>query len=188
MELAFGIISKSLASVIKKTLKHPKADEEKRSLFQKKINEYHKSGLEVCYLDESGHALDMPRTHGYAEKGNRCFGLDSWGAKGRVNVIGALIGNLLFAVGLFNCSIDSVVFGTWVKEFLLPGLSKPTVIVMDNAAFHKNEALLNIIKSRGHIVEFLPPYSPDLNPIEHKWAEKKAFRRRHRCSVEACYM
>jgi transposase len=56
----------------------------------------------------------------------------------------------------------------------LPNLSKPTVIVMDNASFHKNEALLELIKAKGHIVEFLPPYSPDLNPIEHKWAEKKA--------------
>ncbi len=129
----------------------------------------------------------MPRTHGYAEKGKRCFGIHDWGAKGRVNVIGALIGTLLFGVGLFNCSVDSTVFGTWVREFLLPGLTSQTVIVMDNATFHKSEAILNMIKAQGHIVEFLPPYSPDLNPIEHKWAEKKAFRRKYRCSVEECY-
>lgn len=55
---------------------------------------------------------------------------------------------------------------------------------MDNATFHKNEATLSLIKTRGHIVEFLPPYSPDLNNIEHKWAEKKAFRRKYRYSVE----
>jgi transposase len=126
----------------------------------------------------------MPRTHGYAEKGKRCFGLHDWGAKGRVNVIGALIGGLLFAVGLFNCSVDSIVFGIWVREFLLPNLCKSTVIVMDNASFHKHETFLELIKARGHIVEFLPPYSPDLNPIEQKWAEKKAYRRKHRCSVE----
>lgn len=58
---------------------------------------------------------------------------------------------------------------------------------MDNASFHKNETLLALIKAKGHIVEFLPPYSPDLNPIEQKWAEKKAYRRKHRCSVEDCY-
>lgn len=143
--------------------------------------------MDICYLDESGHSLDMPRTHGYAEKGRRCFGLHDWGAKGRINVIGALIGKLLFAVGLFNCSIDSVVFGTWVQEFLLPNLSKPTVIVMDNATFHKNEMTLALIRAQGHFIEFLPPYSPDLNDIEHKWAEKKAFRRKNHCSVEECY-
>lgn len=143
--------------------------------------------MDICYLDESGHAVSMPRTHGYAEKGKRCIGVHDWGARGRINVIGALIGTMLFAVGLFNFSIDTAVFGTWVKEFLIPSLSKRTVIVMDNASFHKNQSILDTIKEAGHIIEFLPPYSPDLNPIEHKWAEKKAFRRKYRCSVEECY-
>lgn len=143
--------------------------------------------MDICYLDESGHAVDMPRTHGYAPKGERCYGTQHWGAKGRINVIGAVICGVLFAVGLFNCNIDSIVFGAWVRHFLLPNLNKPTVIVMDNATFHKNETLLQEIRCAGHIVEFLPPYSPDLNPIEHKWAEKKAYRRRMKCSVQECY-
>ena len=143
--------------------------------------------LAVGYLDESGHAVSMLRTHGYAEKGKRCFGVHDWGAKGRINVIGALTGKILFAVGLFSFNIDTIVFGRWVIELLLPNLIKPTVIVMDNATFHKNQLILNTIKAAGHIVEFLPAYSPDLNPIEHKWAEKKAFRRKYRCTVEECY-
>ena len=130
----------------------------------------------------------MPRTHGYAPRGYRCFGIHDWGAKGRVNVIGALIGTELFSVGLFNCNIDSLVFRTWVTELLLPSLHEPTVIVMDNASFHKNEITLKIIRGAGHIIEFLPAYSPDLTPIEPKWAQKKAYRRKHRCTVEACYM
>lgn len=129
----------------------------------------------------------MPRTHGYSPKGFRCYGIHNWGARGRINVIGALIGTVLFAVGLFYCNVDSVVFESWVKALLLPNLSKPTVIVMDNASFHKSENCLREIIRAGHIIEFLPPYSPDLNPIEHKWAEKKAFRRKMRCSVEDCY-
>jgi len=48
-------------------------------------------------------------------------------------------------------------------------------------------ATLKLTKAAGHIIEFLPPYSPDLNPIEHQWAEKKAYRRNHRCSVDVCY-
>lgn len=157
-------------------------------MFQKKIEQHKQNGLDICYLDESGNAVDMPRTHGYAVKGKRCYGIQDWGAKGRINVIGAIIGNILFAVGLFYCSVDSIVFATWVKTFLLPTISKPTVIVMDNASFHKNELLLQEIRRAGHIIEFLPPYSPDLNPIEHKWAEKKAYRRKMRCSVEECYV
>ena len=67
-----------------------------------------------------------------------------------------------------------MVFTTWVQELLLPSLNELTVIVMDNVTFHKDAATLQLIKAAGHIIEFLPPYSPDLNPIEHKWAEKKA--------------
>ena len=157
-------------------------------LFQEKIESYKAAGLDICYLDESGHALDMPRTHGYAEKGTRCYGTHNWEAKGRINVIGALIGSVIFAVGLFNCNVDNVVFKTWITEFLLPALSKPTVIVMDNASFHKKQSILDAIKNDNHIIEFLPAYSPDLTPIEHKWAHKKAYIRKHRCSVEECYM
>ena len=156
-------------------------------MFQKKIEQYKQEERDICYLDESGNAVDMPRTHGYAPKGERCYGIQDWGARGRINVIGAIIGRVLFAVGLFYCSVDSKVFGAWVKTMLLPNLHKPTVIVMDNASFHKNEVLLQEIRRSGHIIEFLPPYSPDLNPIEHKWAEKKAYRRKYRCSVEECY-
>jgi len=58
---------------------------------------------------------------------------------------------------------------------------------MDNASFHKNGALIKLIKFRGHVVEFLPPYLPNLNSIEDKWAEKKAFRRKYCRVVEACY-
>ena len=172
---------------IKKTLIHPKADEDKRKLFQKKIEQYKAKGLPICYLDESGHALDIPRTHGYSIKGERCYGTCDWGAKGRTNVIGALIGKILFAVGLFNCNIDTEVFKTWIKYFLLPNLKTKTVIVMDNATFHKNSQMLNDIVKAGHVVEFLPAYSPDLNPIENKWAEKKAFIRKYKCSLTQCY-
>ena len=143
--------------------------------------------MPICYLDESGHALDMPRTHGYSDKGKRCYGKHNWGAKGRTNVIGALIDKVLFAVGLFTCNVDTAVFTTWMKHFLLPNLNTTTAIVMDNATFHKNIDMLKMIRDAGHIIEFLPPYSPDLNNIEHKWFEKKAYIKKYNCSVEQSY-
>ena len=111
----------------------------------------------------------------------------NWGAKGRTNVIGALIGKVLFAVGLFTSNIDTAVFTAWVKHFLLPSLNTTTIIVMDNATFHKNIDMLKMIHDAGHIIEFLPPYSPDFNPIENKWSEKKAYIKKHKCSLEECY-
>ncbi|WP_207385202.1 hypothetical protein [Legionella beliardensis] len=59
---------------------HPKVDAEKRLLFQEKINHYQAEGFDIVYLDESGFAHDMPRTHGYAPIGQRCYGTQDWGS------------------------------------------------------------------------------------------------------------
>ena len=64
-------------------------------MFQNKLNTYQAEGMDIVYLDESGFAHDMPRTHGYALKGRRCYGTQDWGARGRTNVIGALLGERL---------------------------------------------------------------------------------------------
>ena len=80
-----------------------------------------------------------------------------------------------------------VVYG-WIRHFLLPNLNTSTVIVMDNATFHKNTETLEMITDAGYIIEFIPPYSPDLNPIENKWSEKKVYIRKLNCSVEQCYV
>ena len=86
----------------------------------------------------------------------------------------------LFAVGLFECSIDGDVFQTWIEQILLPELPKNSVVVMDNATFHKRQAIITLLNQHGHSVLWLPPYSPDLNPIEKTWAHIKALRRKLR--------
>ena len=139
------------------------------------------------YLDESGFSTDMPRPRGYSQKGERCYGTHDWHAKGRINAIGALLGALLLTVSLFTGSINSDVFYAWLTEDLLPKLPSGSVIVMDNATFHKRADMIQAIESEGHILEYLPPYSPDLNPIEKKWAQAKAIRRQNRCNVEELF-
>lgn len=158
-----------------------------RNAFRCKIKEYHESKRPVVYIDESGFAHDMPRTHGYAPVGRRCFGQHEWNAKGRINVIGALLNKEFMTVTLVDGSIDADVFHAWLRKELLPELPRNSVVVMDNAAFHKPDAIQEVITSCGHELEFLPPYSPDLNPIEHKWAQAKALRRKYRCSVEELF-
>lgn len=58
---------------------------------------------------------------------------------------------------------------------------------MDNAPFHKRQDIQEAITQAGHILEYLPPYSPDLNPIEKKWAQAKAIRRQKKCSVDELF-
>lgn len=79
-------------------------------------------------------------------------------------------------MGLFDCTINSDVFHGWVKEVLIPELPKDSVIVMDNATFHKREDTQALLKRHGHQILWLPPYSPDLNPIEKMWAWVKKKR------------
>ncbi len=130
------------------------------------------------FLDESGFAHDMPRVYGYALKGQRCYGKHDWGAKGRTNVIGALLAGSLLTISLFNCTINTAVFDAWVIQDLLPQLPPNSVVVLDNAAFHKGAAMQQTLKEAGHTLLYLPPYSPDLNPIEKKWAQAKTLRQK----------
>jgi transposase len=136
----------------------------------------------IVYLDESGFAMDAPRTHGYSGRGTRCYGQRDWHEKGRLNAIGAIVAFELIAVALWECNIDSDVFLAWVQKALLPSAPPTSVVVMDNATFHKRADIIRVIEKQGHTVEFLPSYSPDLNPIEKKWAQAKAQRRQRRCT------
>jgi transposase len=127
----------------------------------------------------------MPRTHGYALKGNRCYGTHDWNAKGRTNVIGALVGKLLLTMALLTgTTVNTDVFTSWVKQDLLPKLPPNAVIVMDNASFHKGKEMQQAIADAGHTLLYLPPYSPDLNNIEKKWSQCKKIRRATGCPVE----
>ena len=67
---------------------------------------------------------------------------------------------------------------------LLPKIQEKSVIVMDNATFHKRKDIVQAIKDQGHILEWLPPYSPDLNPIEQKWAQAKSIKRKQQYTIE----
>ena len=166
---------------------HPRAEAEKRSAFCQALQHYQDEGRPIVSIDESGFAHDMPRTHGYAPKGKRCYGKHDWGAKGRTNVIGALLGGAFLTVSLFSSSINTVIFTSWVEQDLLPKLPPNSVLILDNATFHKGLSMQKSLKNAGHTLLYLPPYSPDLNPIEKKWAQAKSIRRRVDCDINSLF-
>ena len=102
-------------------------------------------------------------------------------SRGRVNAIGAVHNFEMLNVCLFEGNINADVFHAWVTQQLLCCLDQKTVIVMDNAAFHKRDDTIYAIGKSGHHILFLPPYSADLNPIEKKWAQAKSIRKKLRC-------
>jgi transposase len=151
------------------------------------MRRYEAADTPILYLDESGFAHDMPREYGYAPIGQRCHGLHDWHAKGRVNVIGAIKGKALLTACLFEGNVNSEVFHAWITQDLLPKVPPGAVIVIDNATFHQRADTQAAIAQAGCILEYLPAYSPDLNPIEHYWAKAKALRRKHRCAVNTLF-
>ena len=135
----------------------------------------------MVYLDESGFRRDWVRNYGYAIKGKPCVVEHDWHGKNQVNAIGAWHKDKhLFAVGLFEQGINGTVFQTWVEKVLLPQLPCNSVVVMDNAPFHKRAAVIRLLEDEGHTVLWLPPYSPDFNPIEKVWAWMKSLRNKWR--------
>ena len=156
-------------------------------MFKNKIAKYEEEGRSIVYIDESGFAHDMPRTHGYSPVGDRCYGTQDWNAKGRKNVIARLFGGSLIGCGIIEANVDTDVFNTWLEKIFIPDLPQNSVVVMDNAAFHKSERTNQILGEHGHNIEFLPPYSPDLNPIECKWAQAKSVKRKLHCDVSELF-
>ena len=100
----------------------------------------------------------MPRRHGYSALGHRGFGQQDWGAKGRTNVIGALLSDLLLTVTLLMGKVNSEVFFSWVTPELVPKLPSKSVIVMNNASFHKRLDIQDAIHQATAIKLRIPPF------------------------------
>ena len=124
---------------------HPKADKQQRLLFLKQLAAFEAEGRTLIYLDESGFKSHENRAYGYSHKGCPCLGKYNWQLKNQSNAIGAIHKNKLFAVGLYDCSINSDVFHCWVEELLLTQLPENSVIIMDNASFHKRQDTQQLI-------------------------------------------
>ncbi len=133
-------------------------------------------GYPIVYMDESGFEAETIRPYGYARIGKPCIDSYNWQAKKRTNVIGALYKKMLFALDYFEQNINSHIFYDWCKFTLIPSLKTKCVIVMDNARFHKSTRIQKLLNRHGHRILWLPPYSPDLNPLEKKWAQAKFLR------------
>jgi len=128
----------------------------------------------LFYIDEAGIQEYIYREYAKAKKGIRVIGKISGKRYVRTSIISARNNNHKFiAPFIFNGMTDTELVLFWVKEVLLPALPVNSILVWDNAAFHKSEKLRELIEKNSHTMLFLPPYSPDLNPIEHKWQELK---------------
>ena len=92
----------------------------------------------------------------------------------RQSVISALFRGKLLSPMCFEGTCDTDVFNAWLKQMLIPSLLPGQLLILDNASFHKSTESQQLVEAAGCKVLFLPPYSPDLNPIEKYWANMKS--------------
>ncbi|MDD9305294.1 MAG: transposase, partial [Desulfobacter sp.] len=114
--------------------------------------------------------------YGYALKGQRVHGLIAGTKHPRTSLIAARIEYSFEEPFLFQGTCNADIFNAWIEHQLSPHLNDNHVVVMDNASFHKGEETKYLIERTGAALLFLPPYSPDLNPIEHDFAALKTIR------------
>jgi len=130
----------------------------------------------IVYFDESGFEEEVVRPHGWALKGTKVYGDVSGSKRRRTNLIMAQRQKEWLAPMIFDFSCNANVVNSWLEEMLIPELTEPSIIVMDNASFHQKEAIRQLLEHHGHILLPLPPYSPDFNPIEQSFAVLKKRR------------
>ena len=143
---------------------------------------------DLVFVDESGANTAMTRTHGYAPKGERLTASIPHGHYETITFVAALTMSGMTAPFAMDRAMNGPWFLAWIEQALLPLLRPGMVIVMDNLPAHKVAGVREAIAGAGCRVEYLPPYSPDLNPIENAFSKFKArLRQEGRRTVDGVY-
>ncbi len=145
------------------------ADERRR--WKQALADVHPSRL--VFLDESGAKTDMTRLYGRAPRGQRVIEYTPAGHWCTTTMLGALRWDRFEAPLVIEGAMDSVVFRGYVERMLVATLHPGDVVVMDNLSPHKTLGVQEAIEAVGATVRYLPPYSPDFNPIEFMWSKVK---------------
>ena len=132
---------------------------------------------DLVFVDESGVTTKLTRLYGRAPKGERVPEAVPHGRWQVTTILGALGTNGMQAGMTVETSTDADIFEVFVEQVLGPTLRAGQVVVMDNLSAHKQERVRDLIEARGCQLQYLPPYSPDLNPIESAWSKVKTYLR-----------
>jgi transposase len=132
----------------------------------------------LVFIDETGASTKMARVYGRAKRGKRCRAAVPHGHWKTTTFTGALRCWGMTAPMVLDGPMNAAAFRAYVEQVLVPTLESGDIVVMDNLPAHKNAAIRNAIESKGATLRYLPPYSPDFNPIENAFAKLKALLRK----------
>lgn len=132
----------------------------------------------LVFVDETWAKTNMTRTHGRAPRGQRLVAHVPHGRWTTMTFIAALRHDRIDAPCVIDGPINGALFLAWVQQFLVPTLRPGDIVVLDILGSHKGQAVRRAVRTAGAHLLFLPPYSPDLNPIEMMFAKLKTLLRR----------
>jgi transposase len=142
----------------------------------------------LVFLDETWASTNMARRYGRAPKGQRCVAAVPHGHWKTTTFIAGLRQHGLTAPLVVDGPIDGEIFLTYVRDFLCPTLQPGDIVVADNLGSHKVAGVQQAIEAVGARIVYLPPYSPDLNPIEQVFAKLKTLlRKAQKRSIDALW-
>ncbi len=137
------------------------------------------------FLDEAGSNLAMTRLYGRAAKGERVIDTVPQNYGENITMLASLSLSGIKAPMTINGAVDGIVFKVYVEQVLCPTLSVGDTVVMDNLPAHKVSGIKELIEAKGAKLIYLPPYSPDLNPIEKCWSKIKTHLRKAKARTRA---
>ena len=132
----------------------------------------------LVFIDETWAKTNMTRTHGRCARGRRLIAKAPHGHWRTLTFLAALRCDRIDAPCVIDGPINGQSFLAYVEQFLVPTLSPGDIVIMDNLGSHKGQAVRRAIRGAGAKLFFLPPYSPDLNPIEQVFAKLKTLLRK----------
>lgn len=139
----------------------------------------------IIVLDESGSNLSQTSDYARAEGGQRAKAPKPHCPGEKYSIIGAISINTIISMMYIDCAINGEIFLSFIEKTLVPKLRRGQYVVMDNINFHKQEMVRVAIEKVGAKVVFLPPYSPDLSPIEKMWSKIKDILKRNKPRTKA---
>lgn len=125
------------------------------------------------YVDESGMNDNDFCPYAYSTIGKRFYEAHPGHYTKRISMIGGLCNKKFMAPFIFEGHCNTKVFELYIEKVLVPELQPGMTVIIDNASFHKSQKTKHLIENAGARLTYLPPYSPDLNPIEHYWHKIK---------------
>jgi transposase len=142
----------------------------------------------LVFIDETGTSTAMARLRGRAKRGHRVIGRVPWGHWKTMTFVAGLRRGAITAPFVIDCAMTRAIFLEYLRQCLVPTLAPGDIVVMDNLPAHKGAAVRQIIEAAGAKLRYLPPYSPDLNPIEQGFSKLKAhLRKAQERSIDALW-